>query len=222
MATACHRPAPSRTGGDVARMCRCLPECCAKWVSRSARASGTETRWPRKKHIQTATTDVSPSSVTWCADRTETALGVPRHVLERIGALIGDDAQIDWVESTVRYGRREEGDGLAGMLAIFGQRLLVVVTLQNVREHRWRGARDDDGAVDARLIRRSDLVRIEVPASRGYDNGPDAWSAESDGTWRYRTSIELVYRDGTRIELGGDQSGDVSTLLPSLRDDLLT
>ncbi|WP_284536531.1 hypothetical protein [Nocardioides sp. T2.26MG-1] len=148
-------------------------------------------------------------------------LGVPRHVLERIGALIGDDAQIDWVESTVRYARKEEGEGLAGMLAIFGQRLLVVVTLQNVREHRWRGARDDDGAVDARLIRRSDLARIEVPASTGYDNGPDAWGDESDGSWRYRTSIELVYRDGTRIELGGDQSGDVFVLLPSLRDDLL-
>jgi hypothetical protein len=35
-----------------------------------------------------------------------TRLGVPRHVLERIAALIGDDAQIGWVESTVRYARR--------------------------------------------------------------------------------------------------------------------
>ena len=147
--------------------------------------------------------------------------GVPRHVLERIAALIGDDAQIGWVESTVRYGKKEEGDGLIGMLAVFGERLLVVATLENIRERHWPGARDNDGGVTARVIRRSDLERIEVPTSTGYDNGPDAWGADSDGSWRYRTSVELTYRDGTKVELGAGDSGDVFALMPSLRKDLL-
>jgi hypothetical protein len=150
-----------------------------------------------------------------------TRLGVPRHVLERIAALIGDDAQIGWVESTVRYANNEEGDGLTGTLAVFGQRLLVVATVENVRERRWPGSRDNDGAVNVRVIRRSDLERIEVPTSTGYDNGPDAWGAESDGSWRYRTSVELTYRDGTEVELGAGDSGDVFALMPSLREDLL-
>lgn len=150
-----------------------------------------------------------------------TRLGVPRHALERIAALLGDDAQISWVESTVRYAKNEEGDGLIGTLAVFGQRLLAVATFQNVQERRWPGSRDNDGAVSVRLIRRSDLERIEVPTSNGYDNGPDAWGGESDGAWRYRTSIELTYRDGTKVELGAGDSGNVFLLMPSLREDLL-
>lgn len=150
-----------------------------------------------------------------------TRMGVPRHVLERIAALIGDDAQIGWVESTVRYAKNEEGDGLIGMLAVFGQRLLVVATLENVQERRWPGSRDNDGTVTVRVIRRSDLERIEVPTSAGYDNGPDAWGADGDGSWRYRTSVELTYRDGTKVEVGAGDSGDVFTLMPSLREDLL-
>ncbi|WP_157692951.1 hypothetical protein [Pedococcus dokdonensis] len=150
-----------------------------------------------------------------------TRLGVPKHLLERIAALIGDDAQIVWVESTVRYAKNEEGDGLIGTLAVFGQRVLVVANLANVRERRWPGSRDDDGAVTVRLIRRSDLDRIEVPTSNGYDNGPDAWGGESNGSWRYRTSVELTYRDGTRVELGAGESGNIFTLMPSLREDLL-
>ncbi len=148
-------------------------------------------------------------------------LGVPRHVLERIAALVGDDTPIDWVESTVRYAKNGEGEGLIGMLAVFGQRLLVVAALQNVQERQWAGSRDNDGTVTVRLIRRSDLERIEVPSSDGYDNGPDAWSGEGSGTWRYRTSIELMYRDGTKFELGAGDSGDLFVLLPSLREDLL-
>jgi len=147
--------------------------------------------------------------------------GVPGHVLERIAALIGHGTQIDWVESTVRYARNEEGDGLFGALAIFGERLLVVANLENVQERRWPGSRDSDGAISVRMIRRSDLERIEVPTSSGYDNGPDAWGGESDGSWRYRTSIELMYRDGTTVELGAGDSGNVFALLPSLREDLL-
>jgi len=148
-------------------------------------------------------------------------LGVPRHVLERIAALVGDGAPIDWVESTVHYAKNDEGEGLMGMLAVFGQRLLVVAALQNVQERRWAGSRDNDGQVTVQLIRRSDLERIDVPSSHGYDNGPDAWDGESDGTWRYRTSIELTYRNGTRIELGAADSGNLFVLLPSLREDLL-
>lgn len=147
--------------------------------------------------------------------------GAPRHVLERIAALVGDDAPIDWVESTVRYAKNDEGEGLIGMIAVFGQRLLLVAALQNVQERRWAGSRDNDGAVTVRLIRRSDLERIEVPSSHGYDNGPDAWSGDGDGTWRLRTSIELMYRDGTKVELGAGDSGDLFPLLPSLREDLL-
>jgi hypothetical protein len=150
-----------------------------------------------------------------------TRVGVPRHVLERVAALIGDDAQISWVESTVRHARNEEGDGLIGTLAVFGQRLLVVATLENVQERRWPGSQDDDGAVTVRVVRRTDLERMEVPTSAGYDNGPDAWSADSDGAWRYRTSVELTYHDGTKVELGAGDSGDLFVLLPSLRDDLL-
>lgn len=150
-----------------------------------------------------------------------TRLGVPGHVLERITALIGHGAQIGWVESTVRYARNEEGDGLIGTLAIFGERLLVVANLENVQERRWSGSRDNDGAVSVRMIRRSDLERIEVPTSDGYDNGPDAWGGESDGSWRYRTSIELTYRDGTKVELGAGDSGNVFALMPSLREDLV-
>jgi hypothetical protein len=147
--------------------------------------------------------------------------GVPRHVLERIAALIGDDAQIAWVESTVRYAKNEEGDGLIGTLAVFGERLLVVATLENIEERHWQGARESDGTVTARVIRRSDLEQIEVPTSTGYDNGSDAWSAESDGSWRYRTSVELTYRDGTEVQLGAGDSMDVFAYLPSLRKDLL-
>lgn len=150
-----------------------------------------------------------------------TRLGVPGHVLERIAALIGDDAQIGWVESTVRYAKNEEGDGLIGTLAVFGERLLAVANLENVRERRWPGARDDDGAVTVRVIRRSDLERIEVPTSDGYENGPAAWGGESDGSWRYRTSIELTYRDGTKVEVGAGDSDNVFALMPSLREDLL-
>lgn len=148
-------------------------------------------------------------------------LGVPRHVLERIATLMGDDAKLDWVESTVRYARNEEGDGLIGDLVVFGQRLFVITTLQNVQERHWAGLRDNASTVTTRMIPRSDLERIQVPIANGYDNGSDAWGAESDGTWRYRTSIELVYRDGTTVELGGRNSGDLHVLLPSLREDLL-
>lgn len=150
-----------------------------------------------------------------------TRLGVPRHVLERIAALVGDDERPIWVESTVRYGKKTEGGGLVGTLAVYGQRLLVVAMLENVQERRWPGAQDDDGAVIVHMIRRSDLERIEVPISNGYDNGPEAWGAKSDGSWRDRTSVELTYRDGTKVELGGDDSDDVFALMPSLREDLL-
>ena len=150
-----------------------------------------------------------------------TRLGVPPHVLERIAALLGDDAQIDWVESTVRYAKKEEGDGLVGMLAVFAERLLVVATLQNVQERRWAGSRESDGMITVQMIRRSDLEKVEVPTSLGYDNSSDAWGADGDGAWRYRTSIELTYRDGTKVELGAGDSENVHVLLPSLRADLL-
>ncbi|KGN41047.1 hypothetical protein [Knoellia aerolata] len=146
---------------------------------------------------------------------------VPTHVLERIAALIGDEAPIDWVESTVRYAKNDEGEGLVGALAVFGQRLLAVATLQNVQERQWAGFHNDEGTVDVRLIRRSDLTRMEVPVARGYDNRDEAWSSEVSGTWRYRTSIDLTYRDGTKFGLGGGDSGDLLLLLPALREDLL-
>lgn len=153
-----------------------------------------------------------------------TRIGVPRHVLERIAALLGDDVQIEWVESSVRYARGEEGGrGMSGAIAVFGAEHLVVLTLENVQNRHWAEAPNEDGPVTARLIRRVDLERIEVPSAApgAYDNGPEAWGRESDGTWRYRTFIKLSYRDGTEIVLGEGGSGDVFMVLPGLRKDLL-
>lgn len=148
--------------------------------------------------------------------------GAPQlHFAVRLAALLGTDAQIQYVETSLES---SSANGLSGSIVVFTDELVAVAALYDTMSTST-GFQSDTASVEVEVVARATLQALELPRDVGGEpvNHDGVWvNAHARSEWPYRGVLHLRYPERTITLRGSDDAVGFERLLATLRRDLFT